>query len=94
MLRSSSPVSAKAEKKAKAQMKFNSKGGQGEGVEEVLEGSLHSLDACLALLLSYLAGQGNMGKPALAIRERGTKEGVHRVTFNIVAFAEWEVLES
>jgi len=25
------------------------------------------LDACLALLLSYLTGKGNTGKPALAI---------------------------
>jgi len=57
-------------------MKFNSKGGR-EGVEEVLESSLHALDACLALLLSYLVGKGNMGKPALAICERGTKERVH-----------------
>jgi len=42
VLRSSSPVSAKAEKKAKAQMKFNSKGDGGRGVEEVLESSLHA----------------------------------------------------
>jgi len=54
MLRSSSPVSAKAEKKAKAQMKFNSKAGWGRGVEKVLKGSLHSLDSCLALLMAYL----------------------------------------
>jgi len=47
------------------------------GVEEVLEGSLHTLDACLALLLSYLMGKGNMGKPALAVHERGTKERVY-----------------
>jgi len=94
MMSNSSPVSAKAEKKAKAQMKFDSKGGWGRGVEEVLKGSLHSLDACLVLLLSYLAGQGNMGKPVLVICERGMKEGVHGVAFYIVAFAEWEVLVS
>ena len=49
----------------------------GRGVEEVLESSLHSLDACLSLLLSYLVGKGNMGKPALAVHERGAKERVH-----------------
>ncbi len=77
MLSCRSPVSAKAEKKARAQMKFHSKGGWGRGVEDVLKGSLHSLDTCLALLLSYLVGQGDMGKPALAVRERGMKEGFH-----------------
>ncbi len=75
-------------------MKFTLRGDGGRGIEEVLEGSLHSLDTCLALLLSYLVGQGNMGKPALVICERGTKERVHRVVCNIVVFAEWEILES
>ena len=93
MLSSSSPVSARAEKKARAQMKFTL-GEDGGGVEEVLKGSLHSLDACWALLMSYLAGQGNMGKPSLVIHERGTKEGFHRVVCNIVAFTKWKVLES
>ena len=51
--------------------------GQGRGVEDVLKGSLHTLDACLALLLSYLVGKGNMGKPMLTVHERGMKEGVH-----------------
>jgi len=74
VLRSNSPVSAEAEKKAAAQMKFNSKGGWGRRVKEVLEGSLHALDACLALLLSYSAGEGNMGKPALVVHEGGMQE--------------------
>jgi len=77
MLSSSSPVSAKAEKKAGAQMKFTLRGDRGRGVKEVLKGSLHSLDTCLTLLLSDLAGQSNMDKPALAIHERGVNEGFH-----------------
>jgi len=63
----------KAEKKAKSQMKVDSKGGLGEGFEEVLKSCLHALDACLALLLSYLVGKGNMGKPALVVCELDTK---------------------
>jgi len=75
-------------------MKFSSIGGWGRGVEEILEGSLHTLDAGLALLLSFLAGEGNMGKPALAVCEGSTQEGVHGVSFNIMSFAKWEVLEA
>ena len=67
----------------------------GEGVEEFLEGRLHSLDTCLMLLVSDLAGQGNMGKPSLAVGEGGgTQEGVHSVLFDVVSFTEWEVLEA
>ena len=55
-------------------MKLISKGDRGRGVEEVLKCSLHALDACLALLLSYLAGEGNMGKPVLVVHEGGTQE--------------------
>jgi len=57
-------------------------------VEEFLEGRLHSLDTCLMLLVSDLAGQGNMGKPLLAVGEGGTQEGFHSVLFNVVSFTE------
>jgi len=61
-----------AEKKARAQMKFNSQRVLGEGVKEGMESHLHTLDPSLVLLLSYLAGKGNMSKPALAVYEEGT----------------------
>jgi len=57
----------RTEKKARAQMKFNSQGLLGEGVKEGMESSLHTLDRCLVLLLAYLMGKGNMSKPALAV---------------------------
>jgi len=75
-------------------MKFHSRGGQGRGVEEILKGHLHSLDTCLALLVSNLASKGNMGKPLLAVGEGGMQEGVHSVLFDVVSFTEWEVLEA
>ena len=54
-------------KKAGAQMKFNSQTVLGEGVKEGMESTLHTLDPCLALLLSYLVGKGNMDKPTWAV---------------------------
>jgi len=76
-------------------VKFHSKGGrERRGVEEILKGCLHSLYACLALLVSDLAGEGNMGKPALAISEGGLQKGVHSVLFNVVSFTKREVLEA
>ncbi len=56
--------------------------------------SLHTLDPCLALLVAYLMGKGNMSKPALAVHQGGMQEGIHRVSFNIVSFTEWEVLKA
>ncbi len=76
-------------------MKFHSKGGRGkEGVEEILKGCLHSLYACLVLLVSNLMGKGNMGKPALAIGKGGLQKGVHSMLFNVVSFTKREVLEA
>jgi len=59
-----------------------------------MESSLHALNACLVLLLSYVVGKGNIGKPALAVHERGVKERIHQVPFNVMPFTQWEVLES
>ncbi len=83
-----------AEKKARAQMKFNSQGGLGEGVKEGMWSSLHTLDACMMLLLANLLGLGNMSKPMLAVHESGVHEGVYRVSFDIMSFGKWEILES
>jgi len=58
-----------------------------------MESSLHTLDACLALLLSYLTGKGNMGKPSLAVGKGGMQKGVHSVLFDVMLFTKWEVLE-
>jgi len=75
-------------------MKFNSQGVLGEGVKEGMESILHTLDACLALLVAYLMGTGNMRKPELAVYQGGMQERICRVPFNVVLFTEWEVLES
>jgi len=42
-----------------------------------MESSLHTLDACLALLVAYLMGKGNMSKPALAVHQGGMHEGIY-----------------
>jgi len=59
-----------------------------------MESSLHTLDPCLALLVAYLMGKSNMSKPALAVHQGGIQEGIHRMSFNLVSFTEWEVLET
>jgi len=86
VLRSSSPGSAKQRKRPKPRWSSTLRGDWGRGVEEVLESSLHALDACLSLLLSYLVGKGNMGEPALSVCERGMKEWVHGVMFDVMPF--------
>jgi len=52
------------------------------------------LDPCLALLVAYLMGKCYMSKPALAVHQGSAQEGMHRVSFDIMAFTEWEVLEA
>jgi len=85
----------RAEKKTRAQMKFNSQGGAGGGVkEDGMESSLYTLDPCLMLLLTSLMGKGNVNKPSLVVYERSVQEGVHRLSFIVMLFAKWEALES
>ncbi len=84
----------RAEKKAEAQMKFNSQGVLGEGVKERYGEPLAYLGCLLGIAGGLFDGKGNMSKPALAVHQGGMQEGIHRVSFNVVLFTEWEVLES
>jgi len=79
------------EKRARAQMKFNSQVVQGEGVKEGMDSSLYTLNPCLTLLVAYLMGKGNVSKPALVVCDRGMQEGVHRVSSDVVSFAKWVI---
>ncbi len=59
-----------------------------------MESSLHTLDPCLVLLVAYLMGKGNTSKPVLAVHQGSMQEGIHRESFNVVSFTEWEVLKA
>jgi len=58
-----------------------------------MESSLHTLDPCLALMVSYLMGKGNMSKPALVVCQGSMQEGIHIVSFDVMSYAECDILK-
>jgi len=63
-------------------------------LKEGMESSLHTLDPCLALLVANLMGKSNMSKPALAVHQENVQERIHRVSFGVMSFTEWEVIKA
>ena len=65
MFRSSSPVSAKAEKKAEAQMKFNSQGVLGDGGGGRYGEQLAYLGCLPGIVVVLFGGQGQHGQASI-----------------------------